>query len=234
MRTIKGRNRRYLYVMKFVCVPLALSAIALSILSFTYRSYNLPYGGPKKVYKDTIYAWKIKPAVKPAVATKPVVAAKPVVARKPEVAEEDRTIRITSTITRFMVKKSLQKLYVYFGDTFKVFRISLGASPVGPKTRQGDNKTPEGTYTICMKNPKSRGYKSLKISYPNETDRKHARQMGQDPGGDIFIHGLWWNTQNPKTHWKDNWTRGCIAVNNEEIDEIFQHTDVSTQITIQP
>lgn len=234
MRTIKGGGSRYKYVMKFACVLLSLSAIALSILSFTYRTDNPPRG--KKVYKDTIYAWKIKPSARPAVAVKPVVvvAAKPVVARKPEVAEEDRNIRITSTITKFLVRKSLQKLYAYFGDTVKVFRISLGASPVGAKTRQGDNKTPEGTYTICLKNPNSRGYKSLKISYPNDTDRKHARQMGQDPGGDIFIHGLWWNTQNPKTHWQDNWTRGCIAVNNAEIDEIFQHTDVNTMITIMP
>lgn len=220
--------------MKFACVLLSLSAIALSVLSFTYRKGDPPNGGHKRVYKDTIYAWKIKPSSKPAVVVKPVVAAKPVVARKPEIAEEDRIIRISSTITRFTVRKSLQKLYVYFADTFKVFRISLGASPVGPKTKQGDNKTPEGTYKICLKNPNSRGYKSLKISYPNESDRKHAQQMGQDPGGDIFIHGLWWSTQNPKTHWKDNWTRGCIAVNNEEIEEIFQHTSVNTEITIMP
>ena len=220
--------------MKFACM-LSLSAIALSILSFTYRSGNPPHGSQKRVYKDTIYAWKIKPSSpKPVVAVKPVVATKPLVPRKPEMAEEDRNVRITSTITKFTVRKSTQKLYVYFADTFKVFRISLGASPVGPKTKQGDNKTPEGTYKICLKNPNSRGYKSLKISYPSDTDRKRAQQMGQDPGGDIFIHGLWWNTQNPKTHWKDNWTRGCIAVNNEEIDEIFQHTNVNTEITILP
>jgi murein L,D-transpeptidase YafK len=125
-------------------------------------------------------------------------------------------------------------MYVYFADTFKVFKISLGANPYGHKTRKGDNKTPEGRYKITFKNPKSRGYKSLKISYPNDADRANANRLGVDPGGDIFIHGLWWTQQDPKQHWKDNWTRGCIAVNNSEIDEIYKYTDVNTEIVITP
>jgi murein L,D-transpeptidase YafK len=214
--------------MKVISVVLSLSAIFLTTLSFTSQT-----DPPKKKYKDTIYQFTVKPkgvVSKPAVpANKPVVAARPA-----EVAEEDRDITITSVITKYRVKKSAQKLYVYFGDTFKVFRISLGTNPVGHKTRKGDNKTPEGTYRITFKNPKSRGYKSLKLSYPNESDRRNAQRLGVSPGGDICIHGLWWGNQNPKTHWKDNWTQGCIAVNNEQIDEIYRWSAVDTEITILP
>lgn len=173
---------------------------------------------PKKKYVDTIYRWSSKP-VKPL---------------KTEVAEEHRHIKITSTILKIKVKKSAQKLYAYFNDTFKVFRIAIGANPVGPKVKKGDNRTPEGTYKIVYKNPNSRGYKSLKISYPNETDLKNARKLGVNPGGDIFIHGLWWDNQDPKNHWKDNWTQGCVALNNSEIDELYQYTNVDTEVVILP
>ncbi len=220
--------------MKLFCV-LPLSAIFFTSISFTHQGPK-----PKKVYKDTFYQFKTKPVrIAGTTASKPSV--KPAELPKPspkpkysEVAEEDRDIAITSTITSYKIKKSAQKLYVYFGDTFKVFRISLGANPKGTKTRQGDNRTPEGTYRITFKNPKSRGYKSLKISYPNENDRKNAQRLGVDPGGDIFIHGLWWDNQDPKNHWKDNWTRGCIAVNNEQIEEIYKYSAVDTEITILP
>lgn len=176
---------------------------------------------PKKVYRDTIYRWKVKP-VRPA---QPV---------KIEVAEEHRILRINSTILKIKVRKGAQKLYAYFNDTFKVFRIAIGTDPIGPKVKQGDNKTPEGTYKIVCKNPNSRGYKSLKISYPNENDIKNAKKLGVSPGGDICIHGLWWDNQDPQTHWKDNWTRGCVAMNNQEIDELYQYTGLNTEITILP
>lgn len=223
--------------MKLLCIAFTLSLFGMLNFSFTNP------GGPKqKVYKDTIYQWKIKPGAstkKPApvptvVAARPTPVVPKYTPPKVEVAEENRQIAITSTIKKFKVKKSDRKLYVYFADTFKVFRISLGANPVGHKTKQGDNKTPEGTYKISFKNPKSRGYKSLKISYPNEQDKRNASKIGANPGGDIFIHGLWWDNQNPETHWKDNWTRGCIALNNEQIEEIYKYTQVETEITIVP
>ena len=208
-----------------------LSLALFGILTYSFTSSN----GPKpKVYRDTVYRFPPKAKIN----NSSVSAAKPKAAepvkKKIEVAEEDRIISITSTITSFKVKKSAQKLYAYFADTFKVFRISLGASPVGHKVKEGDNKTPEGTYFISYKNPNSRGYKSLKISYPNEQDRQNAKALNVSPGGDIFIHGLWWAEQDPKNHWKDNWTRGCIALNNQEIEEIFNHTECNTEITILP
>ena len=208
-----------------------LSLVLLGILTYSFTSSN----GPKpKVYRDTVYRFPPKAKIN----NSNVSAAKPKttepIKKKIEVAEEDRIISITSTITRFKVKKSAQKLYAYFADTFKVFRISLGASPLGHKVKEGDNKTPEGTYFISYKNPNSRGYKSLKISYPNEQDRQNAKALNVSPGGDIFIHGLWWAEQDPKNHWKDNWTRGCIALNNQEVEEIFNHTECNTEITILP
>ena len=208
-----------------------LSFALLGILTYSFTSSN----GPKpKVYKDTVYRFppKAKNASSNANAAKPKL---PEIAKKKiEVAEEDRIISITSTITRFKVKKSAQKLYAYFGDTFKVYKISLGANPIGHKTKEGDYKTPEGTYHISYKNPNSRGHKSLKISYPNAQDKQKAKALNVNPGGDIFIHGLWWAEQDPKNHWKDNWTRGCIALNNQEIEEIFNHTECNTEITILP
>jgi len=218
--------------MKLTSIIWILLAILVVNLSFTFAGGP----GPKKVYRDTIYRYGSKS--KPVVPSTPVVKNKPVavpaVPKLPEVAEEDRIIAITADIKKFVVKKSLQKMYVYFADTFKVFRISLGANPQGHKQKQGDNKTPEGKYSITYKNPQSRGHRSLKISYPNDDDRENASKAGVNPGGDIFIHGLWWPSQDPNSHWKDNWTSGCIAVNNSEIEEIFDHTVTNTEIIIQP
>ncbi len=215
--------------MKWLCLILCMTALCMLSVSFT-RAVSPT---PKKVYKDTIYRWKTKPqsTSKTAVPVAKAPVKQPTIQKA---KEENYNIRITSTITRYKVKKSEQKLYAYFGDTCKVFRISLGANPIGHKVKQGDNKTPEGTYKISFKNPKSRGYKSLKISYPNQTDRNNAQRLGVNPGGDIFIHGLWWNTQDPVNHWKDNWTRGCIALNNQQIEELYQYTEVDTEITILP
>lgn len=202
-----------------------LILIVTGVLCLSFIATN---GVKPKVYKDTVYRFN-KPKNSGLKPLSPAPVKKPL-----EIAEEDRNIHITSTILKFKVKKSAQKLYAYFGDTFKVYRISLGANPIGYKVKEGDNKTPEGTYYISYKNPNSRGYKSLKISYPNEQDKQNAKALNVNPGGDIFIHGLWWADQDPKNHWKDNWTRGCIALNNQEIEEIFNNTVCNTAITILP
>lgn len=218
--------------MKLIGLILGISLFGMLSLA----SSSVYPGDPpkKKVYRDTIYRFAKKPTTTPvAKSPKPTVAkSNPVVKNSPK--KLNLPLRISSAIKQFKVKKSENKMYVFFGDTFKVFRISLGANPVGHKTRQGDNKTPEGIYKITYKNPKSRGYKSLRISYPNSSDVHNARKIGANPGGDIVIHGLWWSNQDPINHWKDNWTRGCIAVNNQEIDEIYQYTSVDTEIAIWP
>lgn len=103
------------------------------------------------------------------------------------------------------------------------YKIALGFQPVGKKAQDGDGKTPEGHYTINWRNAKSQFHKSLHISYPNAADKKAAKAKGVHPGGDIFIHGLgngfgWLGS----AHVAKDWTLGCIAVTNQEIDEIWK------------
>jgi murein L,D-transpeptidase YafK len=121
------------------------------------------------------------------------------------------------------------------GKVVKTYKVALGGNPVGPKTRQGDHKTPEGSYVLDSRNAHSRFYKSIHISYPNGSDRASARRNGTSPGGDVFIHGL------PNgygavgaAHRLRDWTDGCIAVTDEEIDEIRAATRDGTPIEIRP
>ncbi len=137
---------------------------------------------------------------------------------------------------RVVVLKSKRTLYIYQGDKIlRTYRVALGGNPVGPKTRQGDHKTPEGNYRIDAKKPKSQFHLALHVSYPNEHDVKNARKLGVNPGGDIMIHGL------PdryafmgKLHANYDWTEGCIAVSNSEIEEIWKLVPVGTVVGIKP
>lgn len=121
------------------------------------------------------------------------------------------------------------------GFPLKIYDISLGRQSVGKKTEEGDYKTPEGVYFIDRRNSSSRFYKSLHISYPNESDIKQARAKGLSPGRDIMVHGL------PRVlsflgrlHLYYDWTAGCIAVTNEEMDEIWEAVPDGTAIEILP
>lgn len=135
-----------------------------------------------------------------------------------------------------LVIKSQSKLFLLKnGIKTKEYHVVFGANPKGHKQEQGDERTPEGNYLIDYKNDKSAFYKSMHISYPNEQDKKRARKKKVNPGGDIMIHGqknglgwLSWASQ------RLNWTNGCIAVTNKEMDEIWQLVDVGTPIEIQP
>ena len=126
-----------------------------------------------------------------------------------------KPFKINAPVKLIVVKKQTNTLLAYFGDTFKVYLVALGANPIGHKVQRGDNRTPEGTYAVVLKNPNSRGYKALKLSYPNLDDKQKA-----------------W--QDPLTHWQSNWTQGCIALNNQQIDELYQFTSVGTQVKIMP
>jgi murein L,D-transpeptidase YafK len=114
------------------------------------------------------------------------------------------------------------------GKVIKRYRIVLGDAPVGHKHQQGDERTPEGAYRITYRNPQSRFHLSLRVSYPNEADRLQAKARGVDPGGDIMIHG---GTPPGYTH---DWTDGCIAVTNAEIEEIWRLVPVGAHIRIDP
>lgn len=111
----------------------------------------------------------------------------------------------------------------------KSYSFELGFAPTEHKEIEGDGRTPEGAYVINRRNPNSRYHLSLGISYPNRNDVAHARSLGRSPGGDIFIHGT------PDSFLgKDDWTWGCIAVTNEEMEEIYAMVDDGTQIHIYP
>ncbi|MCI0349675.1 MAG: L,D-transpeptidase family protein [Acidobacteriales bacterium] len=120
-------------------------------------------------------------------------------------------------------------------DVVKTYKIALGTQPVGAKQKQGDRKTPEGNYVINGKNPNSQFHRSLRISYPNAADRERARKLKVDPGGDIMIHGIgkqygWLRAMHRQT----DWTWGCIAVTNEEVEEIWKLVPIGRPIEIRP
>ena len=134
-------------------------------------------------------------------------------------------------VNRVVVRKSRREMLLLHGDSVvRTYRISLGRAPLGHKEREGDGRTPEGRYLIDRRNPKSAYHLSLHISYPNESDRERAQSLGLDPGCDIMIHGLP-NSGAPKI---GDWTQGCIAVTDAEIDEIWGLVADGTPIEIMP
>ena len=137
---------------------------------------------------------------------------------------------------RVLVIKSERKLYlIYAGQIIREYPISLGLNPIGHKQQQGDKRTPEGTYVLKHRNPQSKFHKSILLSYPNEQDRRLAEARGVDPGGDLAIHGL--PTRSEEEEWdyiERDWTDGCIAVTNDEMEEIWSLVDDGTPIHILP
>lgn len=137
---------------------------------------------------------------------------------------------------KIVVMKSERRLYLLRdGEILKSYRVALGRQPRGTKLYEGDGRTPEGAYRVVAFNPDSRFYRSIRVSYPNDADRARARALGQSAGGDIMIHGLApERRQFGGEHWLYNWTSGCIAVTDKEIDEIWQRVEVGTPIEIRP
>lgn len=117
----------------------------------------------------------------------------------------------------------------------KRYRIALGFAPVGHKAREGDGRTPEGSYTIDGRNPRSAFHLSLRVSYPDDRDKAHAAALGVSPGGDIYIHGLpnGWR-KFVTAHPRKDWTTGCIAVADAEIHEIWSLVPPGTRVNIHP
>lgn len=135
-----------------------------------------------------------------------------------------------------VVEKSARRMTLYKNDKpLKTYKVALGADPIGPKQQEGDGKTPEGVYFVDFKHPRSKFHLALRVSYPSQQDRDQARQRGVNPGSDIMIHGL------PnglgklgKMGISRDWTDGCIAVTNEEVEEIWSLADIGTRIEIRP
>jgi murein L,D-transpeptidase YafK len=139
-------------------------------------------------------------------------------------------------VDKVVVLKKERRLELHQnGTVLRTYRIALGGNPLGAKMQQGDQKTPEGLYVIDSRNPNSAFHKSLHVSYPNKVDIANARARKVKPGGDIYIHGLgqkfgWIGSK----HTLRDWTLGCIAVTNDEIEEIWRLVPNGTPIEIRP
>jgi murein L,D-transpeptidase YafK len=135
-----------------------------------------------------------------------------------------------------LVKKSERKLYlIKNGKPFRQYKIALGDNPIGHKQEQGDFRTPEGTYVLDWRKKSGVHYKSIHISYPDRWDILSAKERGVHPGGMVMIHGLPTCRSWKGTCIQDvDWTSGCIAVTNQEIDEIWGSVKDGTPIEILP
>ncbi len=132
-------------------------------------------------------------------------------------------------VTKIIVFKNARYMHLMHGtEVLKSYRIDLGFAPRGHKQFEGDGRTPEGLYYIDRRNPESEFHLSLGISYPNERDVARAQKLGKSPGGDIFIHGR----GNPVQRLIRDWTWGCIAVTNAEMEEIYAMVQDGTPIAI--
>ncbi len=140
----------------------------------------------------------------------------------------------TGTADFVLVDKSDRTLMLFAGgEVVRTYEgIAFGGAPTGHKQFEGGERTPEGRYTIDTRNPDSAYYLSLRISYPNARDRAHAEEQGRDPGGDIFIHGQ--PNGLPAGRLPGDWTDGCIAVSNAEMDELWSAVADGTPIKIRP
>ena len=134
-------------------------------------------------------------------------------------------------VTYIVVNKDARRMYLMHDDKIlKDYDIDLGFAPVGDKFFEGDGRTPEGTYIIDRRNPNSQFHLSLGISYPNTRDRMEAAALGKPPGGDIFIHG----ESSPFKRRREDWTWGCIAVTNREMEDVYAMVRNGTPIQINP
>jgi len=154
-------------------------------------------------------------------------------------------------VDEIRVYKTKHRMQMLFeGKITKTYKVMLGRGGMDPKRKEGDNLVPEGKYELDFRNPASKFYKSIHITYPNETDIERARREGVNPGSDIFIHGMPNNVVEINDVLTDlglegiddeaietlfpriDWTAGCVAVKNGEMEEIWQNVPIPTPITI--
>jgi murein L,D-transpeptidase YafK len=137
---------------------------------------------------------------------------------------------------KVIIEKAARKLYLLQnGKAFRTFKIALGIRPVGHKKKEGDFKTPEGTYLLDSRNQNSDFFLSIHVSYPNQVDRREANTIGVEPGGAIMIHGQPNEPTKSETYYRtQDWTNGCIAVSNSDMIDIWLMTGENTPIEIRP
>ncbi len=143
---------------------------------------------------------------------------------------------IDSPVDRIVVEKSKRTMTLLKQDkAIRTYRIALGRDPVGPKVQKGDKKTPEGLYFVDYKLRKSIYHRALHLNYPNQADIDRAKSLGVTPGNSIMIHGmkqdkLWMGN----VQYLFDWTNGCIALTNDEIEEVWNLVPVWTPVEIRP
>jgi murein L,D-transpeptidase YafK len=150
---------------------------------------------------------------------------------------QDKAVKSDIPVDYVVVEKSARKLFLYAGvDLVKTYNIALGKQPEGQKQREGDSRTPEGLYTLDWRNPNSKFYRSIHVSYPSISQKRTAREAGVDPGGAIMIHGQPndWSERIKLTFANKDWTEGCIALENQDMIEVWDLVKDGTPIEIKP
>ncbi len=143
----------------------------------------------------------------------------------------------TLPVDYVLVKKAERKLFLYAGpDLVKTYTIALGKQPKGHKEKEGDSRTPEGIYILDWRNPHSKFYRSIHVSYPSISEARNAEEAGIDPGGAIMIHGQPndWSERIKLTFAHKDWTEGCIALENHDMIEVWDLVKDGTPIEIKP
>ncbi|USD43898.1 L,D-transpeptidase family protein [Vibrio sp. SCSIO 43135] len=145
------------------------------------------------------------------------------------------SINSFAAVDLVQIDKSKRRMYLVKDEqVIREFRIALGANPKGHKVQEGDNKTPEGRYKLDFVIEDSAFYRSIHIDYPNQNDIIKAEALGVAPGGDIKIHGIKNDdTRQPEFIQSFDWTNGCIAITNEEMDEFLELVEMGTPIEIE-
>ena len=154
--------------------------------------------------------------------------------RMPVVAPDPAPNALQGPVDHILIEKSARRMVVFrAGKPLKTYQIALGFAPTGDKLRQGDGRTPEGRFRINRRNAASAYHLSLGLDYPQAEDIARARAGGYDPGGDIFIHGQP-NSRKGQATLRQDWTAGCIAVSDAEIEELWAATPNGTTVEIRP
>lgn len=134
-------------------------------------------------------------------------------------------------VTRILIYKENRMMYLMHNEeVLKAYEVGLGFTPEGHKTVRGDGRTPEGDYRVDRRNPNSEFHLSIGINYPNADDVAYAKSIGKNPGGDIFIHGRPWEYRKGGV----DWTAGCVAVTNNQMEDIYSMVKMGTLVSIYP
>jgi murein L,D-transpeptidase YafK len=155
---------------------------------------------------------------------------------QPVMLNQSSALTDLPSVDRVVVRKSQRlMLLMHGGNVVRSYHVSLGLSPTGQKERSGDFRTPEGSYRLAQRNPRSDYFLSIKVSYPNETDLKRAHEHRWETGGSIMIHGLPnYLKHEPEYYEHHDWTDGCIAVSNADMVEIWMLVQDDVPIDILP